>query len=60
MEEFNPFGWLEKYLPARIIHLLIRISIIAVLIFFLIQPTKRIKFFHLNSNNSNSKSKIAL
>ena len=37
MEEFNPFGWLEKYLPARIIHLLIRISIIAVLIVFLIQ-----------------------
>jgi hypothetical protein len=37
VEEFNPFGWLEKYLPARIIHLLIRISIIAVLIVFLIQ-----------------------
>ena len=36
MEEFDPFGWLEKYLPARIIHLLIRISIIAVLIVFLI------------------------
>jgi protein-S-isoprenylcysteine O-methyltransferase Ste14 len=37
MEKFDPFGWLETYLPARIIHLLIRISIIAVLIFFLIQ-----------------------
>lgn len=37
MEEMDPFGWLEKYLPARIIHLFIRISIIAVLILFLIR-----------------------
>jgi protein-S-isoprenylcysteine O-methyltransferase Ste14 len=37
VEEFDPFGWLETYLPARIIHLLIRISIIALLIGFLIQ-----------------------
>jgi protein-S-isoprenylcysteine O-methyltransferase Ste14 len=37
VEEFDPFGWLETYLPARIIHLLIRISIIAVLIVFLVQ-----------------------
>ena len=36
MEKFDPFGWLETYLPARIIHLLIKISIIAVLIIFLI------------------------
>ena len=44
MEEFDPFGWLENYIPARIIHLLIRISIIAVLIVFLIQ---RISSFNL-------------
>ena len=36
MEEFDPFGWLEKYLPAGSIHLLIRISLIAILIVFLI------------------------
>ena len=36
MEEFDPFGWLEKYLPVRSIHLLIRSSIIAVLIVFLV------------------------
>jgi protein-S-isoprenylcysteine O-methyltransferase Ste14 len=36
VEEIDPFGWLEKYLPAQIIHLFIRISIIAVLIAFLI------------------------
>jgi protein-S-isoprenylcysteine O-methyltransferase Ste14 len=36
VEEFDPFGLLEKYLPARIIHLFIRISIIAVLSVFLI------------------------
>jgi protein-S-isoprenylcysteine O-methyltransferase Ste14 len=36
VEEFDPFGWLEQYLPAQVIHLLIRISIIAVLIVFLI------------------------
>ncbi|MEI7637188.1 MAG: methyltransferase [Syntrophus sp. (in: bacteria)] len=35
MEAFDPFGWLEKYLPARIIHLSIRMVIIAVLIAFL-------------------------
>ena len=37
MKEFDPFGWLEKYVPARIIHLVIRIGIIAVLIVFLSQ-----------------------
>lgn len=44
MEEFDPFGWLEKYLPARIIHRLIRISIIAVLIVFL---SKRLSSYNL-------------
>ena len=37
MVEFDPFGWLEKYIPARIIHLSIRIGITLVLVFFLIQ-----------------------
>lgn len=37
MKDFDPFGWLEKYVPARIIHLAIRIGIIAVLIVFLSQ-----------------------
>jgi Putative protein-S-isoprenylcysteine methyltransferase len=44
VEEFDPFGWLEKYLPARSIHLLIRTSIIAVLIVFLIH---RISLYNL-------------
>ncbi len=37
MKEFDPFGLLTKYMPARIIHLLIRIGIIAVLIIFLLR-----------------------
>ena len=37
MKEFDPFGWLETYIPARIIHLAIRTGFITVLIFFLIQ-----------------------
>jgi protein-S-isoprenylcysteine O-methyltransferase Ste14 len=36
VEEFDPFGRLEKYLPARIIHLSIRIGIAAVLVVFLV------------------------
>jgi protein-S-isoprenylcysteine O-methyltransferase Ste14 len=35
LKEFDPFGWLEKYLSASRLHCLIRISIIALLIFFL-------------------------
>ena len=35
MKEFDHFGWLEKYLSASLLHCLIRIGIIALLIFFL-------------------------
>jgi protein-S-isoprenylcysteine O-methyltransferase Ste14 len=37
VKDFDPFGWLEKYIPAKSIHMLIRGGIIAVLIVFLIQ-----------------------
>ena len=36
MGAFDPFGWFEKWIPARYLHLLIRLGVIIILILFLI------------------------
>jgi protein-S-isoprenylcysteine O-methyltransferase Ste14 len=36
VKQFDPFGWLEKYISARLLHRLIRTGIIIILIIFLI------------------------
>ena len=36
MKEFDPFGWLERFFPARTLHLMIRAAVILVLLLFLI------------------------
>jgi len=43
LERFDPFGWLEKWIPGRYLHLLIRLSVMAVSLVFLIQ---RIAQYH--------------
>jgi len=36
MKEFDPFGWFEKYFPAKTLHLMIRAGIVVVLLALLI------------------------
>jgi protein-S-isoprenylcysteine O-methyltransferase Ste14 len=43
MKEFDPFEWLTKWIPSRILHLLIRLGVIAIAIIFLIH---RIADYH--------------
>lgn len=43
MKEFDPFEWLTKWIPGRILHLLMRIGVIAIAIVFLIH---RVSEYH--------------
>jgi hypothetical protein len=45
MGGFDPFGWFEKWIPARYLHLLIRVGVIAILIVFLIHRIGQYKDF---------------
>lgn len=44
-KEFDPFGWFTKYISPSLLHFLIRIFIIAVLIFFLYHRINQYSFY---------------
>jgi len=45
--DFDPFGWIEKWIPSRWLHLIIRVFILMILCFFLVLHIRRYDNFFL-------------
>ena len=49
MKEFDPFGWLEKFFSAHVLHRLIRIGIVVILIIFLVHRISLYSYYLVKS-----------